>query len=62
MNFLTAREAADAHGVTPRRIQALASVGRIPGAQKKGPIWLVPAGFTVLPPPERKRAMAKIKA
>ncbi|ATI15713.1 hypothetical protein [Bordetella phage vB_BbrM_PHB04] len=59
---LTAREAADVHGVTPRRIQRLAEDGRIPGAVKKGPIWLVPAGFSVLPPPKRKRALAKIKA
>lgn len=58
---LTAREAAAAHDVTPRRIQKLAEAGRIPGAEKKGPIWLVPEGFSVLPPPKRKRAMAKIK-
>lgn len=62
MTLITAREAADAHGVTPRRIQKLAGDGRIPGAAKKGPIWLVPEGFTVLPAPKRKHSMAKIKA
>jgi len=59
---LTVREAAAIHEVTPRRIQRLIEDDRIPGAVKKGPIWLVPAAFSVLPPPKRKRAMAKIKA
>lgn len=58
---ITVSQAAARHGVTPRRIQALAEAGRIPGAIKKGPIWLLPDGFTVLPAPKRKHPMVKIK-
>lgn len=60
--FISIRDAADAHGVTPRRIQTLAAAGRIPGATKVSGVWLIPAGFTVLPPPKRCRNLAKIKA
>lgn len=61
MPDITIKQAAAVHGVTPRRIQALAEAGRIPGATKKGPIWLLPDDFTVLPPAKRKHPMAKIK-
>lgn len=59
---ITVREAAARHGVIPRRIQQLIADGRIPGAYRKGPIWLLPDPFTVLAPPKRKHPMLKIKA
>lgn len=58
---LTVREAARRYDVTPRRIQKLIADRRIPGATRKGPIWLLPDDFSVLPPPKRRHAMAKIK-
>lgn len=61
--MISVAEAARRHGVTPRRIQALCSQGRIPGAVRGiGGAWLLPDPFTLLPPPRRCRPMTKIKA
>ena len=40
--YMTIREAAEVWGVTPRRIQALCSDGRIEGAMKFGRDWAIP--------------------
>lgn len=60
MEYITAHEAAELHQVTPRRIQLLAATERIPGAKKFGGVWMIPEGFTVQPPPKRRRKPAKI--
>jgi hypothetical protein len=52
--------AAARHNVTQRRIQLLIKQGRIPGAEMIGGIWLLPADFTILPPPKRNRTLQKI--
>lgn len=57
---LTAQEAAASRGVTSRRIQLLAQADRIPGATKHGREWMIPAGFRVLPAPQRPKRMAKL--
>jgi hypothetical protein len=46
-------------GVSARRIQILAKSGRIPGAQKIGGAWVLPADFKVKPA-ARARRMDKI--
>lgn len=43
MNFITTREAAEKWGISPTRITILANQGRIPGAQRVGRSWLIPA-------------------
>lgn len=45
--MISARQAAEAVGVSMRRIQQLAGAGRIPGAQRVAGVWLIPEGFTV---------------
>ena len=42
MDFLSVTEISKAWGVTPKRIQVLCRDGRIPGAGKIGPVWLIP--------------------
>ena len=42
MNYMTLKEASEKWGVSPRRINYYCSAGRIPGAEKKGTVWLVP--------------------
>lgn len=41
---MTTREAARLWGITDRRVSKLCLEGRIPGAQKNGRSWLIPAG------------------
>ena len=43
MEFMTAKEAADKWGITPRRVQVLCSEGRIDGAWRLGNAWAIPA-------------------
>ena len=43
MNGITAKEAAEKWGITPRQVQLLCSQGRIPGAVRFGHAWLIPA-------------------
>lgn len=61
MKYITTLEAAARHRVTTRRIMALAKQGRVPGAKKFSGVWMIPDPFTVLPPPQRKRGMDKIR-
>jgi DNA-binding CsgD family transcriptional regulator len=48
MNLITAKEAAEEWGVTPRRVQGLCNEGRIKGATRWGRTWMIPA-HAVLP-------------
>ncbi len=43
MEYLTTVEMSERWNITPRRIGALCSEGRIEGAIKKGKTWLIPA-------------------
>lgn len=43
MDYITAREAAGKWGVSGRSINYYLTAGRIPGAVKKGMLWLIPA-------------------
>lgn len=48
MTYQTAQEAAQRLGVSPRSIQKWANDGKIPGAQKVGRGWMIPANAVVL--------------
>ena len=43
MEYLTAKEAGAKWGITPRMVNYHCTAGRIPGAEKKGDLWLIPA-------------------
>lgn len=43
MDYLTMKEAAELWGVTSRMVTYYCTSGKIPGAMKKGDIWLIPA-------------------
>lgn len=43
MELITAKEAAEKWGVTPRWVQWLCSNGQIVGAVRFGPVWMIPA-------------------
>jgi hypothetical protein len=43
MEYLTAKEAGTKWGITARMVNYYCSAERIPGAVKKGDLWLVPA-------------------
>jgi len=42
MEYMTAKEAADKWGITPRRVQVLCADGRIGGAWRLGNAWAIP--------------------
>ena len=44
MDYITAAEAAEKWGVTPRQVQRLLAAGRIPGAKKYGRAFMIPDG------------------
>jgi len=44
MDYISATEAAEKWGVTPRQVQRLLASSRIPGAKKCGNSWVIPAG------------------
>lgn len=52
MEYITTKEASAKWGISPTRITILANEGRIPGAERLGKSWLIPANATK--PPERK--------
>ena len=58
MEYLTVQETAEKWGVSPRMVQQLCSQGRIPGAQKFGRSWAVPAGADKPDDPRRSREAA----
>lgn len=41
--LITLKEATEKWGISERRIRILCSEGRIEGATKMGPIWVIPA-------------------
>lgn len=43
MAMMSAKEASSAWGISPRRITALCSAGKISGAKKANRIWQIPA-------------------
>lgn len=43
MELLTVKEAGKKWGITARMVNYYCSAGRIPGAVKKGNLWLVPS-------------------
>ena len=43
MESLTVQQAAEKWGLAPRTVQQLCTQGRIPGAQKFGKSWAIPA-------------------
>ena len=43
MDIITAEEAAQRWGITPRRVQILCMEGRISGVRRVGRMWLIPA-------------------
>ena len=44
MDYITVREAAEKWGVSERRINQYCAEGRIPGAERFGGAWAIPAG------------------
>ena len=42
MDYMTLKEASEKWGVYHRWIHYYCSAGRIPGAEKKGTVWLIP--------------------
>lgn len=57
MEYITTKEASSKWGITATRIAVLAREGRIPGAQRLGKNWLIPASATK--PPELKANHSK---
>ena len=65
--FISVADASALLGVSDRRVRVLCEEGRIPGAQKVGPQWIIPAdpkvteagrvrpGKVALSPPPKKR-------
>jgi len=51
-DYKTVKEASEEWSVTERRVVMLLNAGRIPGAVKKGFIWLIPV---TAPKPEDRR-------
>jgi hypothetical protein len=43
MEYLTVKEAGEEWGITARMVNYYCSAGRIPGAIKKGNLWLIPS-------------------
>lgn len=44
MDYMTLMEPCEKWNISPRRINYYCSAGRIPGAEKKGTVWLIPYG------------------
>ena len=43
MDYMTLREAGEKWGISPRRVGILCNNDRIPGAQRAGSRWIIPA-------------------
>ena len=59
--IMTTSKAAEALGITPRRIQQLLKAGRIKGADKPGRDWIIPAfdGKPVIEPPTGRQVLER---
>ncbi|MDO5411452.1 MAG: helix-turn-helix domain-containing protein, partial [Lachnospiraceae bacterium] len=42
MDYMTLKETSKIWGITPRQINYYCAADRIPGAVKKGTVWLIP--------------------
>lgn len=42
MDYMTLKEASEKWNISARMINYYCSAGRIPGAEKKGTVWLIP--------------------
>ena len=58
-NYLSLREAAEKWGVSERRINQYCAEGRIPGAQRIGKAWAIPASAEKPGDPRRTRQQGK---
>ena len=56
--YITLKEAAEKWGISERRIRILCTDGRIEGATKMGPMWVIPADSVK---PDDKRVTSKKK-
>lgn len=57
MTYMTVQQAAKVWGVTVRQVQAYCTKGRIPGAQKFGMAWQIPANASKPADARRKAAV-----
>lgn len=57
MNGMTAKEAAEKWGVTPRQVQLLCAQGRVLGAVRFGHAWVIP--FDAIKPRDGRREKVK---
>ena len=57
--YLSLREAAEQWGVSQRRINQYCAEGRIPGAQRVGKAWAIPAGAKQPGDPRKTRRLGK---
>ena len=60
MEYMTLKESSKKWGVTPRRINYYCSDSRIPGAEKKGTVWLIPVNAEK--PIDKRRKVSKNNA
>lgn len=58
--FITLKEAAEKWGISERRIRILCTEGRVEGATKMGPMWVIPAD-SVKPEDKRVKSRKYIK-
>lgn len=58
MDYITAREAAEKWGVSERRINQYCTQGRIPGAERFGGAWAIPAGAEKPGDPRKQKTQA----
>ena len=58
--FITLKEAAEKWGISERRIRILCTEGRVEGATKMGPMWVIPAD-SIKPEDKRVKSGKYIK-
>lgn len=59
MDYLTSKEAGIKWGITSRMVNLHCKAGRIPGAIRKGYMWLIPKDAPKPPDGRRKKASEK---
>lgn len=57
MNYLSCADAANAMGITVRRIQQMCKLGELPGAVKQGRSWIIPESAVPSGIPEKKKPL-----
>ena len=58
MDYITVREAAEKWGVSERRINQYCTEGRIPGAERFGGSWAIPADAEKPGDPRKRKTQA----